>query len=186
MHVKKFFWFLILCLAVLALFILAIDYPLIKKIQTTAQGHLTNQDVLARFYQREEIAESLEEDYMENEKDLNKLGDVFLDQDKTVDFITDLEKIAQQTGNSFEIKSVSEIDNGKAYLNFRISVLGDFNGLIKFLAGLEDSPYLNYRLVEIEDISIKKLTVSDFAKKANLDLQEGDLESILSIKIYTE
>lgn len=182
MHVKKFIWFLILCLAVLSLFVLAIDYPLIKKIQTVSHGHLANQDVLARFYRRGELAEFLEEDYLENKEDLDKLGDVFLNQDKTVDFITGLEKIARQTGNIFEIKSASEIDNGRTYLNFHISVLGDFNGFIKFLAGLESSPYL----IEIEDISIKKLTSSDFIKKANFNLQEGDLESILSIKIYTE
>lgn len=186
MHVKKFLWFLILCLAVLALFILSIDVPLAGKIRTVAQGHLSNQDILARFYQREKLARLLEDDYSENETGLNQLGNVFLNPDETVGFITDLEKIAQQTGNAFEIKSASESKNGESFLNFRISVLGSFNGFVKFLAGLEDSPNSNYYLVEIEEINIKKMSASDLTKKTGLGLKEGDLESILSIKVYIE
>lgn len=182
-HIKRFFWFLILCLAVLILFVCSVNYPLINKIKIVSSQYLANQQELAEFYQRDEIIQVLQNDHENNQVNLANLDGVLLDPKNTIELITDLEKIANQTNNIFEIKSIGQEE---LFLKFRINVWGDFSGFIDFLAGLEDTPYPPYRLIDIEDIHMRRLTSVDIIRKSNLNLKIGDLESTFNIKVYTK
>ena len=100
-----------------------------------------------------------------------------------------METVAQQTDNFFEIKAIrpytSLTDQERPFLGFQISLWGDFSSLLLFLANLENNPYPPYRLVEIENLVIKRLAAKDLVR-FDFPLEEGDLETILSIKIYTQ
>jgi len=173
----------------LLLFISLVICPLLNKVSQAAQEYLTNQEILVRLDQREFLAKQLEEEYQEKETELEDLAKVFLGSEETVGFITNLEAIARQTGNFFEIKAVSPYgsseDEEETFLDFRISLWGNFSGLLLFLANLENSPYPPYRLVEIENMTIKRLATED-STRFDFSLKEGDLETILSVKIYTQ
>ena len=172
----------------LALFIGLAVFPFIGKIIKASQEYLANQEILAELDQRESLSKQLEKEYQQKETDLRNLDKVFLSAEETVGFISNLEAIARKTDNFFEIKSVSADDssnNKESSLNFRISLWGNFSSLLLFLANLENSPYPPYRLVEIEDMVIRRLTAESL-NKFDFPLEEGDLESILSVRIYTQ
>ena len=164
-------------LIILILFVWLVIYPLVDRIRTASQEYLANQEILNKLDQRESLARELEESYQERRVDLEAIAKVFLGPEEIVGFISNLETIAQETDNNFEIKAVSPYtpltEEEKPFLSFRISLWGDFSGLLYFLANLEDSPYPPYRLVEIENLAVRKL-------------REGGLETILDVKIYTQ
>jgi len=165
-------------------------YPLFNKIRAASQEYLSNQETLIKLNQRESLAKELEKDYQEREDDLAELAEVLLTSEETVGFISNLEIITQKTNNFFEIKTISPYapltdDEERPFLNFQISLWGDFGSLLLFLANLENNPYPPYRLVEIDNLTIQRLAVKDLAR-FDFPLKAGDLETILSIKIYTQ
>lgn len=164
-------------LIALTLFVWLVAYPLVDKIRTASQEYLSNQETLNKLDQRELLAKELEKSYQDRKTDLEAIAKAFLKPEETVGFISNLETIARETNNSFEIKAVSPssplTEEGNPSLNFRISLWGDFPDLLHFLANLENSPYPPYRLVEIKNLSVGKL-------------REGGLETVLDVKIYTQ
>ncbi len=185
---KKIILVPLLCLIGLLLFISLSVYPWLAAIDRAGQEYLAGQEVLTKLDQRESLAKQLEKEYQENESELADLAKVFLSTEETVGFITNLETIARRTNNFFEIKAASPhqpSEEEAGYLSFRISLWGSFHNLLLFLAKLEDSPYPPYRLVELENITIKKLEAEDLTR-ISYPLAENSLESILSIKIYTQ
>jgi len=184
---KKLILSFSLGLIILLLFIWLAIYPLVDEIRTVSQEYLSNQEILNKLDQKEFLAKELEESYQERKVDLEAIAEVFLGSEEIVGFISNLETIAQETDNFFEIKAVSpytpSTEEERAFLNFRISLWGDFPSLLSFLASLENSPFPPYRLVEIDNLVIKKLTKASLAQ---FNLEEGDLEAILDVKIYTQ
>lgn len=182
---------LFICLGLISLFLLGWlgVFPLFNKIKGLSQEYLSNQEILIKLNQRESLAKELQNDYQEREADLTEMVSVFLSSEEMVGFISNMETIAQQTDNFFEIKAISPYiplaDEEMPFLNFQISLWGDFSSLLLFLANLENNPYPPYRLVEIENLTIKRLAAKDLVR-FDFPLKEGDLETILSIKIYTQ
>jgi len=179
------------CLGLISLFLLGWFgvFPLLNKIKGLSQEYLSNQEILIKLNQRESLAKELQNDYQEREADLAEIVSVFLDSEEMVGFIFNLETVAQQTDNFFEIQAISPYipltDEERPFLNFQIFLWGDFSSLLLFLANLEDNPYPPYRLVEIENLTIKRLAAKDLVR-FDFPLEEGNLETILSIKIYTQ
>ncbi|NQV01000.1 MAG: hypothetical protein HQ537_02695 [Parcubacteria group bacterium] len=189
---KKLLLSLIIGLAGFTLFIGLVIFPLMNRIKIASQECLNNQDILAKLDQRVSLFKELKKNYQDNEDNVLSLNNAFLDSEETVGLITDLETIANQIGNFFEIKSVSsslldkeKIEGDNPYLMFNIYLRGSFPELLNFMANLENIPYPPYRLMEIDDLVIKRLAKEDLAF-VDFDLGEGNLETILSIKVYIQ
>ncbi len=175
---KKLFLSLSIGLAGLAVFVGLIIYPLINRISIASKECFNNQEILSKLEQRISLLKELRKNYKDNQPDLLSLEKAFLDPEETVGFITNLETVAKKTNNSFEIKSVSSNPSDEkesSYLTLNIYLWGSFSKSLDFLANLENIPYPPYRLIKIDNLTIKRL-----AK------EEGDLETILSIKVYTQ
>jgi len=180
---KKLIGSLGIALVILVLFVYFIIFPLVGKIKESSQKYLINQEILAQLDQKEFLFNDLGKSYQEKQDQLSMIEGTFLKQKETVGFISDLEEIAQRTGNVFEIKTAQshtprDDQTGGNFLSLNISLWGDFNGLLEFLANLEDSPYPPYRLLEIDSLSIHRLEGDD--------VKDGDLETFLGIKIYIQ
>lgn len=172
----------------MGLFVGLVIFPFIGKVTKASQEYLTNQEILAELDQRELLSKQLEKEYRQKEADLKDLNRALLSAEETVGFISNLEAIARKTNNFLEIKSVSADDSSnskESFLNFRISLWGNFSSLLLFLANLEDNPYPPYRLVEIKDMTVRRLTAESLSK-FDFPLKEGDLESILNVRVYTQ
>ena len=153
------------CLGLIGLFLLSWlgVFPLFNKIKGLSQEYLSNQEILIKLNQRESLAKELQNDYQEREADLTEIARVFLGSEEMVGFISNMETVAQRTDNVFEIKAISpyipltDTDKERPFLNFQISLWGDFSSLLLFLANLENNPYPPYRLVEIENLTINSI-----------------------------
>jgi len=177
---KKLIGSIIIVVIVLALIIWLAVLPLVGKIKYLSQEYLSNQGILAQIDQKEFLFKDLEKDYQEIEDELLIIKGVFLEKEKIVSFIPDLESIAKFTGNIFEITTVmsssDEEENREKFLSLNISLRGDFKNLLLFLSNLKDSPYSPYRLLEIDKLSINRLD----------DEEDYRLETNLRIKVYTK
>ncbi len=187
---KKLLFFLSLDLVILVLFVWLAAPSLVGKIKATSRQYLQNQEALMGLDWRESLAKELEEKYQERQTDLLTLEEAFLDTGEAVGFISTLEKIAQQTGNIFEIRAAKSFaqltkDEEESFLIFRISLWGDFSSLLLFLANLENNPYPPYRLIEIESLTIKRLGERGL-DRFSPGLKTGSLETVLGIKVYTQ
>jgi len=187
---RKLFAIMGISLIALIFFIFLITIPLINKIEESSQEYLANQEILNKLDKREYLSKKLQKSYDETDSDLLIIEKALITKEERVGFIFTLETLAEQTGNIFEIKTASSFTpskdkEGEPFLALQISIYGNFSNLITFLANLENNPYPPYRLIEIDNLTIRKLGITSLV---NLDssLSEGDLETVLGVKIYIQ
>lgn len=147
---------------------------------------------------------AMEADYKEFKDNENNLV-IVIEPDKEVDFIKELEGLAEQTGNRIEFKiqevaakpaakakgTENDIKNKLAntdYLSMQIALEGDYAGLLNFIHKLEN--YKNY--VNIITISSEKTVVGDlyvnaspFAASDQKKIASKEvINSILDVVVY--
>lgn len=161
--------------------------PLLNVIKAAAEKYVSNQEILAGLDKKEALYRELKENYLKqtDSDDFLMVEGVLLEEDETVVFLSTLERVAQQTGNDFEIKTASSFkateDGEMSHLVLRISLWGNFTNLIRFIANLEGNPYPPYRLTRIDTISTKRMN-----ENLERGTREGDLETTIEMKIYTQ
>jgi len=187
---RKLLTISIICLIIFTFFIYLIIFPLVDKIKEKSEEYLSNQEIMDRLDRREHIYKKLQQSYDEKNSELLITKKILINDEETAGFIFVLEKLAEETNNIFEIKtanlfSPSEGKKEIPFLSLKISIFGNFSNMLDFLSNLEGNPYPPYRLIEVSELSIKRLE-----KKSLTNLEEslsvGDLETILDIKVYTQ
>lgn len=185
---KKIISFIVLGLAALGLVFAVIVYPLISEITEASRQYHANREILAGFDKRESLAKELKRDLQQKQDCLLKIDGILLASEETVGFISTLEEIAEKTGNLFEIRAASPSvlpAEEEPFLSLRATLRGNFAGLLNFIAKLEDSPYPPYRLIEIDNLNIRRLTKTNF-DPLDSETKEEDLETSIEIKIYIQ
>jgi len=185
---KKILTYLIAFLSVLLALTWLAAVPLMMKIREISADYSKNKEILFKLDQRETLVKNIETEYQAKEEELKNVEFAFIGPEETVGFIYTLEKLAQETNNVFEIKTVSPFNPLKQeqtpFIGFRISLWGSYNKLLRFIAGLENTPYPPYRLIEIESLNVRRL--SDSLVKQGITLSASDIETTLNIKIFTK
>jgi len=92
---------------------------------------------LALIEKRAADSKSLKSLMEEISEKKNRIDGVFLDSEEIVRFIEALERLGGRAGVFLKLNSVN-IGNGA---NFRLSVSGDFGGVLKYLELVENLPY---------------------------------------------
>ena len=187
---KKFLATLIIGLIIIVFFVYLIIIPLIDKIKENSEEYLSNQEILNRLDKREYVYKKLQKSYDEKNSELLVTEKILISDEETVGFIFTLEKLAEQTNNIFEIKTVSSFSPSEKkeeipFLSLKMSLLGDFSNMLAFLSHLENNPYPPYRLIEISGVNIKRLAEKDLVNSEE-SLLLGNLETVLDIKVYTQ
>lgn len=183
---KKIISFIIFGLTVFGLIVVLIICPLINKISDASQKYQLNREILDSFDKREAFAKELKKDFQQKQDSLLKIDGILLTSKETIGFISTLETIAEETGNLFKIEAATPSNlssEEEPFLSLRATLRGNFSELLYFIAKLEDSPYPPYRLIEIDNLNIKRLTEQNISY-LGFDLGEGDLETSVDIKIY--
>lgn len=123
------------------------------------------------FYQQEANLEK----YQEN---ISTISNAFLPSDEIVSFLTELESFGPKQNVAIEIKSVSSPTKEKPYFIFQLGIKGSFSNFLKFLFALEDTPFGKYRLIEIKEISIKRVISGN--------AQQSSVDSELEVYVYSK
>lgn len=127
--------------------------------------------------------QNLIEDYDLVKDGVATLKDSFLSRDKAIDFIQDIENIAGQTGNVEEIRVLSSDLADDGVFKFQISLYGDFEALMDFLSMVENGKYQT----RITRFNVSKLFSADIVGRIGdlPDIEEGDINTVLNIEVYT-
>jgi len=154
---------------------------------------------------------NMEGDYNKFKENESKL-DITISADNEVDFIKELESLAEKTGNKIELQikdqkdvkptASTKIKPGEEnikdklvnsnYLSMQIAIEGSYAGLLDFLHKLENyKNFVNVMSVSSEKKSVDALVVSsnpfaaaDQAQKKNAAVEGEVLNSILDVVIY--
>lgn len=127
-----------------------------------------------------------EKEYREIKEETDKINKGFLDPNQLLGCIVELEEIAKKTGNKYDLKVVEQQQAKKKKgeekkeaapdgVFFQISWWGDFQGLVRFLAHLENLSYFN----EVLTMQIQRLEQGEGAPSVSL-------AAVLNIKIFTK
>lgn len=133
---------------------------------------------------RIENLENFKKTSEETEFDLRKIDNLFIDPVVPVDFITFMEKTADNLSLSHKISpnlSAKTDQNKWTSLVFELNLTGSFSNLMKFLEKMENSPYL----IKIQKLKINNLSGGSVKTKIDKDISSGDINAILSIEVFT-
>ncbi|MDP2947566.1 MAG: hypothetical protein Q8N88_05620 [Nanoarchaeota archaeon] len=149
--------------------------PLINEVkQTSILISEENQKLL--------IVQNADIDYLKKiENDYKRIKDgiapfkVYLNDDKTIDYIKEMEFAVNNISSYLDIRSAN-------FPIFNLSLNGNFPNLMKFLGWLENSQYL----VSVESMQIRKLNERDLISNDLKVFSVGDVNAILQIKLPVE
>lgn len=153
---KKIYLSLIIFIGLSVFLIFFVIQPLFQKIQELSADVL-NQKSNAMFFEQSlknlVVQKNLYQSYQPN---LEKINQLFVNKEFPVEFISFLEESAKKDQLAMEISSMTaekkETDPWSSFV-FQIKVTGSFPDLMKFMAKLENIPYLtevqNFKANEI-------------------------------------
>lgn len=179
---------LICAVFLLILFLLGffVARPAIEQIKNNSAQLVSQREAVETFFQNWQTLKKSGQEVEKIKQDMESQYPL-LTRQEAVKFIMDLEKIAQATKNSHEITVTSESQTagqGKAaknqnltdFINFQITLAGNFSGLMKFLLYFENTPYFS----QIKSLNITRATTgSQTANSAPINA--GDIKTTINI-----
>lgn len=185
METKKKIYFWLAFFIIISLFFLVFVIPkLLRGIKENSENLFALKGELLLLEKEKKNLEELEKIYQSHQLSLEKIETLFIDPKIPIDFISFLEKEAQLSNLKIEIfltPTIKKEQDPWPSLSFRISTYGSFPNFLKFLNKLENSPYL----IEIGDLNIKRLGEKDTLATKYPEISTGDVETSLSIKVFT-
>ncbi|MDP2910550.1 MAG: hypothetical protein Q8N58_02070 [bacterium] len=175
-----------LAMALILFFIFVFFF--LKGIKQTSADLVNIKKELFLFQTKLSGEEDVNENYQKIEPDLTRIENSFVNPEVPVDLIKFWEQTASNSGIYINIVPISSSADDKdkkyawGFMNFRLSLFGSFEDLLRFLEKIEAGPYL----IEIKDLSIQKLNSSDLVSKEYPSLSVNDVKAILTLKVFTE
>ncbi|PIQ91947.1 MAG: hypothetical protein COV69_04150 [Parcubacteria group bacterium CG11_big_fil_rev_8_21_14_0_20_39_14] len=166
------FYFSAAAIFIILIFFICVIFLLMGEIKDRAQAFTEGKKTLLVLEKEITEVKYFKKRHQELKNISSECETVFLDFAEILGFITSLERMADQTNNSLKIEGVSTLAND-GFIKFQISLLGSFSNLFHFLTGLENVPYPPYRLVEVENIDLRKIS-------------DENIQTNLGIKVYTK
>ena len=167
---------------------------LIKQIKAASQDLIIQQQGFEKSQKEQQNIFHWKRQYQSSKQEIEKVANSFISQEKLLDFVLALENIAQKSGNRCEIyvaeqktkELVISDEEGEKKENskgesvevvvFQVSLSGNFDGLVRFLAYLDNLSYLN----EISSIQIQRINQENIEK----GIRAGEISSVLNIRAY--
>lgn len=168
---------IIIFLSLIFLINLFVVFPLLKEINSSSQWLVSEK---SRFLSLDEkIGELKRFDvlYKDRAEILGQVDALFIDSDVPIDFINFLERTGQQSSVGLDIAPFSVGKSEKdswPFLNFQVTVSGQFPAFLNFLEKIENSPYL---------IEIQGLTISQGVEAKQ---SPGLVKALITFKAYSK
>ncbi len=184
---QKIYLYSGLASAIIIAIIFLVLNPLFSRIKICSEKLHQNQTELNNLFEKWEQISEFKKQSQKTEDQLKKINQALIDKDHILEFITELEEAASLTNNLQEIRitsqSSSQTKKAASELKFQILLYGNFNNFVRFLNYLENMPQSPY----LEKIQISRLSATEISAKEKLSfLQEGDIKTLINIKIFLE
>lgn len=167
-------------LAVFAVLIIGVIFPLAGQVRQSSQKLAEQKQVIASLLQNWRKLETMKNDYQMIQQDLAGQN-TFLPKGRDVDFFMLLENMAARTGNRQEISVMAESKNEgqtttpKNELRLQMLLKGNFPNLVKMLVNLENASYFN---------DARSLQISRSAAAKESGGQPGEITSLINLTVY--
>ncbi len=169
-------------LTALVLVIFLAIIPLFNKFASQSYELAQKKQDAEVFYQNWQSLASVRQEYAKIKADL-AAAKLLLEPDATIEFIKTLEGLAQKTGLRQEIALLdSPAAPAKKQLELQTTIWGSFPQVIKFMAYLENTSYLN----EVQSLQIRRLQTSDLISQNISGLSSGDVQVIINLIVYQQ
>lgn len=158
--------------------------PLLNSIKQDSDKFSFQKEQIYLLESRIKNLENFKKASSENEVSLKKIDGIFIDPAVPVDFITFIEKTADDLGLSHKISPSSSIKNKQdkwLSLVFEVNLGGSFPNLMKFLEKMENSIYL----IKIKNLNISSSSGGGIKTKIGGDALSSDIESVVLIEVLT-
>ena len=143
------------------------------------------QNKIQNFYAHENLLEEIK-------AKSSVIDGAFLKNNDFVFFIIELEELAGKNNIDINIRSVVSPTNENPYYVLETTMTGAFPDFLRNLFALEGNSFSEYRLVEIQKISLKRIIKSskeevspEGSQEAAEAVQESLVEAELEIKVYS-
>lgn len=165
-----------LAMAVAAFFA---SISLIDKLEADSDKVRDQRILLSRLDDQKSQIGQIRADYQEQKKEMEKIEKSFLDPNETVDFVIEIERIAQKAAVKLETKTVEKsVGKGETLsaLNYQLIATGKFGGAMRFLEYLENIRYN----IKINGL---KLTAVDSDREES-SFSSGGVKMIVDLEVY--
>lgn len=153
---NKIYIIIIIFILIALMLIVFLIYPVLRDIQNGSKEILSNKSKVAFLNKQRNELNGFNRKYNNDSYDLERIDQLFVDSKNPIDFVEFLEKTANDSGITMDIKlNISLLDKGFNKWPVAISniaVTGEFFNILKFSEKLNTSPYL----MMIKNITIKK------------------------------
>lgn len=127
-----------------------------------------------------------ESNFNRAQRKISIIDNAFLRSDDNIElanFLLQLEDLAKRNNTLIEVKSVTSPTKEKPYFTFQFVIKGNFTDFLKFLSALENIPFEQYRLLEIQKIIIKRVITRE---GQDIDSLQVFTESEVEINVYAK
>ncbi len=164
---------------------------LINKTLSLSQEYKELKSEIFQIENRISASQEEKKAYQNLQPIFSQIEEMFISSEETVNFIANLEKIAQSTNNTIKILKITSREDKNPYFEFQFSLRGDFSSFSRFLAAIENTPYSPYRLTEIENFSIQRVETTSIPPIIGIPSTTtagtvGYLKSTLTLKVYKQ
>lgn len=183
---KKIYISLIFFGATIVALIVFILIPLLTSIKRNSNNLLSQRESLAQLQKEIETFNETKSLYGDLKENIDRVDKLFYDSDNPRDFLNFLTKQPESYNIRNEILKMLPVTDNQSdpwpSISFQILSTGSFPNLMKFMENLEAGPYL----IEISNISIKRLTVDELRGEKMKDFSLGDVSATLLIEVYSK
>lgn len=151
--------------------------PLFNKIKLTSGKIQEKQALLLSFDEQEDYIIRLQREYSGIKEKTPLVSANFLARDEPIKFITFLEDIADKTSSRLEI---NVLGSEQEFLSFQLAVENRFQGLMNFLAYLENAGYY---------IDVVSMNIETFEAKRTIEkesISNGKVRATFQVRVYTK
>ncbi len=155
-------------------------FYLVSDIKSNTGSLLQQRREIASVRANKEKVSRIKRKYSKELPEILKMRQMFVSKENPVPFIDFLEKLANEEGILFEIKSSFQDKEGN--LVFNVSAISPYANLYRFLTKLEKGPYF----VKVENLNIKRISQKDIEKKKEFsEAKEGDVNTKIIFTVYS-
>lgn len=165
--------------------IVLVVVPIWRSINKDAESFISYKNQLSGTENQIKSLEKFEELYQTYQANLDKIDTLFVDAEVPINFLAFLERTGQNCQISIKVSSATlkkGSDGSWSILDFQISSYGALPNFLIFLEKLENSDYL----IEIDNLSIKKLSEKELGLKGFETLSSSDINATFLLKVFVK
>jgi hypothetical protein len=164
----------------------AFIFPILSEIKKNSEELVSAKNDIVVLNSQTAETENFKNKYNEYKPNLDRIDQMFVDQDNPVNFIEFLESTAADSNITSQISLPPDVGFAKVktdFVTFQFSSKGPFLGVENFLQKIEAGPYY----IEVENLTIQNSednTGKNLSISGNYSLRKVD--AVVSIKVFTK